>query len=178
MENKICFKCEINKPISHFYKHKQMADGHLNKCIDCTKKDSDKREKVLRLDPLWVEKEKERAREKYNRLGYKDLYKPTKEQKKLSMDRYKNKYPEKISAKIAMGKTRAFVKGNHLHHWSYNEAHYKDTIELSIADHNTVHRYIIYDQERKMYRDLSGLLLDSRKSHCEYISLILKKEVN
>lgn len=37
---KICFKCGNLKGLDQFYKHPKMADGHLNKCKDCTKKDT------------------------------------------------------------------------------------------------------------------------------------------
>jgi hypothetical protein len=36
---KKCFKCNQEKQLEEFYKHHDMEDGYLNKCIDCTKKD-------------------------------------------------------------------------------------------------------------------------------------------
>lgn len=36
---KRCFKCLRDLPLSEFYRHPAMADGHLSKCRDCTRAD-------------------------------------------------------------------------------------------------------------------------------------------
>ena len=64
MNKKICFKCNIEKEMSEYYKHAQMGDGHLNKCKECTKKDSNERFKIKSLDINFIEKERDRGREK------------------------------------------------------------------------------------------------------------------
>ena len=167
---KKCFKCGIIKELSDYYKHPQMLDGHLNKCKDCTKRDTKLRADILMEDSDWYESEKKRHRDKYHRLGYKDKHKPTYEQKKKAMDTYKEKYPEKLLAKNKSQHLKPVVNGNHLHHWSYNIEHAKDIIELAPEVHATVHRYIVYDQERMMYRDAkSGLLLDTRIHHLNFL---------
>lgn len=163
---KECFKCNVTKPLSEYYKHKQMGDGHLNKCKACTKNDVRERESKLLEDPEWVEQERARHREKYYRLEYKEKHKPSPERKALYISSHKNKFPEKYKAKNATQVLHR-EKGEELHHWSYNEEHYKDVIPLTVKEHNLLHRFLEYDEDTFYYRDLEGNLLDTKEKHLE-----------
>ena len=168
---KTCKKCNEEKDESEYYKVSGNSGGLSGKCKLCTKGDVKKNTEKKLQDPLFVEKERERGREKYHRLNYRGSYKPTPEQKKKQMDTYKNKYPEKRLAHNASQKIKKEV-GIELHHWSYNKEHYKDVIELSVSDHNFLHRHIIYDQERMMYRTKELVLLDTKEAHLDYFNSI------
>jgi len=87
---KRCFKCDVLHPLSEFYKHPQMADGHLNKCKSCTKKDVQERYAITRED----------------RAAY-DIERNKRPERKEAQARYtktkREKNPEKYRAHTAVG---------------------------------------------------------------------------
>src|SRR5882757_3866953 len=100
---KTCFKCNLELPLSEFYVHRQMGDGHLNKCKNCTRKDT--AERVLRMsaNPEWVEAELERHRIKsrqYREAG--NLMRPNAQTRRDSARKYNERFPEKTKAKQAV----------------------------------------------------------------------------
>lgn len=165
MEKK-CFKCGNILPLTEFYKHPQMPDGHVNKCKNCNKADVRGNYFQNKLKEGFIEKERKRGRQKYHLL-----YKGTGKADNERVKRYKQKFPEKA---LALSKSAYLLKpfdGAERHHWSYNIEHAKDVIWLTKKDHMKAHRFIVYDQERFMYRRFdTNILLDTKKSHVEFIN--------
>jgi len=159
---KICKICKIEKSLENFYKHPKTKDGYQEKCKDCAKSLSDERYKKLIKIPEFQEKERVRRKKPPRE---KVVWK-TKNQVYLDS---KARYPEKYKVHTMM---KHYDKTNthHLHHWSYNEEHFDDCIQLLPSEHRKAHKFMIYDQERFMYRRIDTMeLLDSKESHEEYI---------
>lgn len=65
---KKCFKCLKKKPLDKFYVHKRMGDGHLGKCIACTKKDVHERYVNPKFRSRIIEYEKTRFKDPARKL--------------------------------------------------------------------------------------------------------------
>lgn len=142
--SKPCFKCGETKPLECFYKHPMMADGHLNKCAECTKADV-RSSRAARLEyyqaydrqrakqPHRVAERKERARERPSRRPEPD--------------------PVKRAARVAVGNAVrdgtllrspecqicAVTCDTHGHHEDYSKP--LDVIWVCTACHALIHAY-------------------------------------
>lgn len=87
---KRCFKCSAELPLSEFYKHPMMADGHLGKCKACAKQD--------------VKTNYSKRREQYSRYEKARNQRP---QRKAALAssvlRRRVRNPEKYRARTAVG---------------------------------------------------------------------------
>ena len=159
--NKICFKCNSNKPLSEYYKHPATTDRRLGKCKNCTKNDTKKQTDLNTSTPEGLEKERHRHRDKYSRLGYKE------QQKEWDKDK-----PWK-STNIYKGLRNKFYKELprefELHHWNYNDDFLLDIFILNIKDHKNLHNSLFLDLEKRIFYLKDGTYLDTKEKHKEYI---------
>jgi ribosomal protein S27AE len=100
---KVCRECNIEKPLSEFYKHSRMADGHLNKCTTCVIERVGKHreanlEKILAYDKF--------RSSKPHRVQARKDYAQTEEGKKAKRKgskTYHDRYPLRKAAHIVVG---------------------------------------------------------------------------
>lgn len=152
---KRCFKCGLLLPLSCFYTHKQMGDGHLNKCKGCTRKDVHEKYMDNIQDPEYIEKERARGRNKYKRL--------------YSGIKVKNKYGTSCVRAFIKRRIGDIDKNIELHHWNYN--HPYSVISLDRSTHARLHKLIrLDDNDRIFVVRNNGERLDSIEKHCEFIT--------
>ena len=160
-QEKKCFKCGNVKPLTDFYKHKEMPDGHVNKCKECNKNDVRENYKKKSSNEEWLEKERIRGREKYHRLNYKESQKEWDKNKPWKKSNiYKN----------LRSKFKEVPITHHLHHWNYNDEFLTDIIVIEKFNHRRAHNFLILDIEKRIYKDLDGNYLTTKESHINYLS--------
>ena len=98
---KRCFKCKKLKPISCFYAHKEMADGHLGKCKECTKKDVHEH-RVKNLERVQAY-DRERGRLSHRKIAVSERQKKNKERHNKANREYLKKYPDRKIARSLIG---------------------------------------------------------------------------
>ena len=153
--HKTCIICGEYKSIRLFYKHSEMSDGHLNKCIECTKQQAKARHYKLRKDPEWVNAERERGRDKYHRLGY----------YAAQTERNKNKLWTKNSRYKNLRRQFKIPKQYELHHWSYQKHNITDVFILQISDHKRIHKILHLKDDELCFIDNNGVILDTKEKH-------------
>jgi hypothetical protein len=159
MEKK-CPDCGITKPLTLFYRHKKMADGHLNKCMECVKARVRKHraenlERVQAYDRL-------RGLLPHRKAGVKARAHRYKEQHALAVKAAYRAEPQKRAARIAVGNalrdgrikapqacSRCLTVGRvEAHHEDYSKPF--DVVWLCTSCHGLRHREI--NEERRKAR--------------------------
>lgn len=150
----ICKKCNQEKH-EHFYKNDTT-------CKDCRRRTSRERHEQKSKDPDWIKKERQRQRDKYKRLGYKD--------KQKEWD--KDKPWKRTSAYKNLSRDLKIPKGIAAHHWCYNDDKLRDVVLMDYSNHKQLHQLLELDLQRRIFKvKATGEYLDTRESHLKFILL-------
>lgn len=170
--HKVCFKCGRDLPLTEYYKHPQMADGHLNKCKECTKKDVQNKYAENVQDPSYVEKERARGRDKYKRLYGNfnpELFDARPKEKhygEYSSSRGRNAKKAMLRYQPWLNLPKEFTN---IHHWSYLKPF--QVFIVSKKTHYAIHHLTRYIQEHNCFADLqTGELLDTLEKYKDWLA--------
>jgi len=164
MIKKVCFVCEEEKELNFFYKHPKMKDGHLNKCISCSLRQAIERHYVKYKDESFVEYERARNRDKYNRLNYGEKQKEWDANRSWTRDSvYKG-----LHAKL---KRNGLIKsGETAHHYNYNLL--KRVFVMDNFSHKHIHTFMYLDKETNCFVDKeSGEQIDTIAKNIGFLDL-------
>lgn len=153
--SKICFKCGKQKEKKEFYKHPKTKDGYLNKCKECTKKDSICIYEKNMNNHEWVIKERKRCVDKNKRLGY---------NKKYKLD-----YLFNDSVYKNLNKKYNIPKNYEIHHWNYNEGFENSFIVLETKQHKKAHKNLFREKGEYIFKTIEGDILDTKEKHISYL---------
>lgn len=168
MKTKKCFKCGRILPLTEFYKHSKMVDGYLNKCKECTKKDVHRNYEKKIKDSEWLEKERVRGRNKYERL-----YKPDYLRNSFKFDKPYERIISNNNANRDLKKRGYNTDGKEAHHWNYNEP--KQVFLLTTEAHHKIHQFIVVNYDDGFCYTLSGNKLDTIAETITYYKQILDR---
>ena len=136
-----------------------MLGGRVNKCKDCNKKDNILNYAKKSIDINFVLKERQRSKDKYHRLNYKDRQKKINENKPYkNTSKYKN-----------LNRKYKLEKGLELHHWNYNYDFLEDIIVFKTKQHRQAHRFIKLDEKLLIFKTNDGKLLTTKSKHIQYL---------
>jgi hypothetical protein len=164
METKVCFKCGINKPLTDYYVHKKMGDGHLGKCKECAKLDVKNKYVENIQSEEYVEKERARGREKYKRLNY--------------VERTQYKKPYSRSTRSIHRHLKAYgycIVDKEYHHWNYLFKY--DVFILNKRAHKLVHKYMNYNELLNCFVTNENEILDTKQKHYDFIIKVFKQNL-
>lgn len=154
---KECFKCHRLLSIDMFYEHPKMRDGHLNKCKDCTKRDSNINYEKHCYDESWMEKERCRGREKFKKYRYR--YPKSYQTNKIILSR---RYIERRGYDLS---------GKVIHHWNYNLPY--SVFVMSPRAHRRIHIHLHTSVENYLQYTDNNLVLDTTEKCERYYKKIL-----
>ena len=161
---KTCKRCGKTLPLTSFYGHPQMGDGHLNICKECIKADMRARYSENTKDEAYMEKERARGREKYKRLDYANKHTDASLQKR---ERYKGIRKARVRFKFG---SSDYVE---LHHWNYNNL--DQVICLDKRLHKRIHGVMEFDLEHGYYL-FNGDPLDTIEKHLEVVKTVCERD--